>query len=65
MRVVLDEINPDDLRVFYPENFKELERLGITKEYEFWKKYLIVAIDGVSIGRRSALNQKKYIAIAV
>ena len=35
MRVVLDEINPDDLRVFYPENFKELERLGITKEYEF------------------------------
>jgi len=48
MRVVLDEINPDDLRIFYPENFKELERLGITKEYEFWKKYLVVAIDGVS-----------------
>jgi hypothetical protein len=48
MRVVLDEVDPDDLRSFYPENFKELERLGITKEYEFWKKYLVVAIDGVS-----------------
>ena len=47
MRVVLDEVNPDDIRQFYPQNFKALEDLGITKEYEFWKKYLIVAIDGV------------------
>ena len=47
MRVVLDEVNPDDIRQFYPSNVKELERLGITKEYEFEKKYLIVAIDGV------------------
>ena len=35
MRVVLDEINADDLRAFYSQNFKELERLFITKEYEF------------------------------
>jgi hypothetical protein len=47
MRVVLDQVNPDDIRQFYSSNFKELERLGITKEYEFEKKYLIVAIDGV------------------
>ena len=47
MRVVLDEVNPDDIRQFYLSNFKELERLGITKEYEFEKKYLIAAIDGV------------------
>ena len=33
MRVVLDEVNPYDIRQFYPSNFKELERLGITKEY--------------------------------
>ena len=47
MRVVLDQVNPDDIRQFYPQNFKALEDLGIIKEYEFWKKYLIVAIDGV------------------
>lgn len=48
MRAVLDEIDPDGLRSLYPGNFKELERLGITKEYEFCKKYLVVAIDGVT-----------------
>ncbi|MDZ7899265.1 MAG: hypothetical protein U5N85_14740 [Arcicella sp.] len=48
MRVVLDEINPADLRLIYPEKFKELESLGIAKSYEYWKKYLIVAIDGVT-----------------
>ena len=47
MRVVLDQVNPDDIRQFYPKNFKALEDLGITKEYEFWKKHPIVAIDGV------------------
>ena len=35
MRVVLDQVNPDDIRQFYPKNFKALEDLGITKEYEF------------------------------
>ena len=47
MRVVLDQVNPDDIRQFYPQNFQALEDLGITKEYEFWKKHPIVAIDGV------------------
>ena len=47
MRVVLDQVNPDDIRQLYPQNFQALEDLGIIKEYEFWKKYLIIAIDGV------------------
>lgn len=44
MRVILDEVNPDDIRQFYPSNFKGLERLGIPQQYEFEKKYLIGAI---------------------
>ena len=47
MRVVLDQVNPHDIRQFYPQNFQASEDLGITKEYEFWKKHLIFAIDGV------------------
>ena len=35
MRVVLDQVNPDDIRQFYPQNFKALEDLDIIKEYEF------------------------------
>ena len=60
MRVVLDQVNPDDIRQFYPQNFQALEDLGIIKEYEFWKKYLIVAIDGVH-----HFESKKYIVRAV
>ncbi len=48
MRIVLDEINPNDLRLMYAENFKELTRLGIVKSYESWRNYLIVAVDGVT-----------------
>ena len=29
MRVVLDQVNPDDIRQFYPQNFQALEDLGI------------------------------------
>ena len=32
MRVVLDEVNLDDIRQFYPKNFKALEDLGIIRE---------------------------------
>ena len=33
MRAVLDQVNPDDIRQFYPQNFQALEDLGIIKEY--------------------------------
>ena len=35
------------LRANHFEILHKIEDLGIIKEYEFWKKYLIVAIDGV------------------
>ncbi len=47
MRKILDKCDPDELKKFYVTNFKELERLGITKEYES-HGFLIIAIDGVT-----------------
>lgn len=65
MRAVLDEINPTDLRLLYPEKFKELESLGIAKSYEYWKKYLIVAVDGITYFESKKIHcncclEKKY-----
>jgi hypothetical protein len=48
MRKVLDKVSPDKLKEIYPENFKELHRLGITKAYRYYQDYLIIALDGVT-----------------
>ena len=47
MRKILDKCDPQELRVLYATNFKELEHLGITNEYES-AGFLIIAIDGVT-----------------
>lgn len=48
LRKVLDKVDASRLKAFQVNNFKELDRLGITKAYRSYKNFLVVAIDGVT-----------------
>lgn len=48
LRKVLDKVDASGLKAFQVNNFKELDRLGITKAYRSYKDFLVVAIDGVT-----------------
>src|SRR5262245_19953448 len=47
MRAALDPVLPSPLRAIFPKLFHQLSRAGVIKEYEYWKKRVIVSIDGV------------------
>ena len=47
MRVILDEVDPSDLRPVFASIFKLLSRAGLLKRYRFWQQYLLLSIDGV------------------
>ena len=50
MRNVLDKVNPNLIRDYFPKQFKLLEQSGFIEEYQYKigsKKYLIVSNDGV------------------
>ena len=56
MRKILDKCDPDELRELYASNFKELERLGITKERELNK----ILNPKSSFFRASSLVKSRY-----
>jgi len=47
LRSILDQLDPDSLRLLFPENFKLLKRTGILKEYQTINNHIICSIDGV------------------
>jgi hypothetical protein len=47
MRVILDGVEPDSIRDMFPVFYGRLKQAGVIKEYEYWKKHLLVSIDGV------------------
>lgn len=47
MRAILDPISPLPLRALFAKLFDTLRQSGVIKQYLFWRKYLIVSIDGV------------------
>jgi len=47
LRKILDKVLPDDLRSGFHTLFKRLKHLGILKAYRYWRKHLIVSVDGV------------------
>jgi hypothetical protein len=49
-RLVLDKVSPEFIRTYFSSKFKELDEVGLGKEYEYRigsKKYLICSNDGV------------------
>ncbi len=47
MRVILDLLEPLDLRAIFASIFQLLSRAGVIREYRYWKKAIIVTVDGV------------------
>lgn len=47
MRVILDGVESEPIRALFPVIFERLSEAGVVREYEYWKKHLLVSIDGV------------------
>ena len=56
MRNILDEVNPSKLRSFYPEQLRLLHKTGLRREYHFWKKHVLLSIDGVEHFRSGKIH---------
>ena len=47
MRATLDPLAPEPLRVLFTTLFARLAEAGVVKQYQYWPRHVIVAIDGV------------------
>ncbi len=47
MRAVLDGVEPEPVRHIFAHLFALLQQVGVVKEYEYWKRHVLVSIDGV------------------
>lgn len=47
MRNVLDNVDPDALRGFFPDYYGQLKAQGVLESYRYYENCLIVALDGV------------------
>lgn len=47
LRNVLDSIEPSKLRKGFYSLFKRIKKIGLLKEYIYWRKHIVVSIDGV------------------
>ncbi len=48
MRAALDPVSPEPLRALFATLFATLQAAGVVKEYQYWQRHVIVAIDGVT-----------------
>lgn len=48
MRAALDPVAPAPLRALFATLFATLQEAGVVKEYQYWQRHVIVAIDGVA-----------------
>lgn len=56
MRRVLDKITPQQIDQLFIPQFEHLQKAGLTREYLFLNKYLIVSIDGVEFFRSKKIH---------
>lgn len=47
MRVILDEVEPAQVRGLLSEIWRVIEHAGLTKEYRYWGPMMLVSVDGV------------------
>jgi hypothetical protein len=47
MRTILDDVNPDDVRPFFKDVFRQVQRGKVLEDYLFLDLYYLVALDGV------------------
>lgn len=47
MRGILDPFDPSHLRPLFQAGYWKLRRAGVIRQYQYWDKFVLVAIDGV------------------
>lgn len=47
LRNILDTIHPDKIRKGFYDLFKRIKKLGILDSYQYWRKHIVVSVDGV------------------
>ena len=47
LRKILDEVSPNQLREGFHKLFLRIKQMGVLKEYRYWRKHIILSIDGV------------------
>ena len=47
LRNILDGIHPDKIRKGFHDLFKRVRKLGILDSYRYWRKHVVVSVDGV------------------
>jgi len=47
MRAALDPVAPEPLRALFATLFSVLAQAGVVKQYHYWQRHVIVAVDGV------------------
>jgi hypothetical protein len=47
LRNILDQVCPNALRKGFHGLFKRIRRLGILDQYRYWRKHVVVSVDGV------------------
>ena len=58
LRKILDTINPDELRKGFHALFKRIRKLGLLDQYRYWRKAVVVSVDGVEHFCSKSINCK-------
>lgn len=58
LRNILDQVDPNKLREGFYDLFKRVRKLGLLKNYRYWRKHLIVSVDGVEHFCSKTINCK-------
>lgn len=47
LRNILDKVDPDKIRGGFHALFKRIRKLGLLTSYQYWRKHVVVSVDGV------------------
>jgi len=49
LRNILDQVDSEKIRKGFAALFKRIKKIGILKNYSYWRNHLVVSIDGVDV----------------
>src|SRR5690606_21777879 len=58
LRNILDGVHPDKIRQGFHDLFKRVRKLGILDAYRYWRRHVVVSVDGVEHFCSKSINCK-------
>lgn len=58
LRNILDEVKPGKIRKGFHDLFKRIRKTGVLETYRYWRKHLVVSVDGVEHFCSKSINCK-------